>query len=684
MPKPPIAARKPHAVAHHGITVEDDYAWLADPDYPEVKDPEILAYLEAENAYFEAHMAPHQSVIDQIFAELKAREPDEDEGVPYEKNGYRYQWRYKRGAQYCTWYRARAETPDDWKVLLDETVLAEGRDYFALGAMSVSPDGTKLAYSTDTDGSERYTLEVIDIETGSAVTPSIPSTLGSPVWNAASDEFLYVVVNEQWRPCKVQHRRLGAPAADRTLFEEQDESFFVGATSSQSEAYVFITTGDHITNETRVLASDDFDTAPTVICPRERGHEYHVEHHGADFVIRSNQRHANFDVFSTPVVTPAREHWQLHIEGSAARYITDHLPLRDHLIVAGREDGLDQIWVHAVDGSVHPVDFPEASYAVDFDANPVYDTKTLRLEYTSMVTPETIFDYDLVARTLTTLKVQPIPSGYDANGFRTERFTAPARDGAAVPVSIVYHKDTPRDGTAPVYIYAYGAYGHAVPPSFSASRISLLERGFICAIAHIRGGDDLGYDWYTQGKLDQRCNTFNDFVDCARFLVDEKIARQGHIAIAGGSAGGELMGAVANQAPELWGAIVAHVPFVDVLNTMLDDALPLTPIEWPEWGNPIEDRAAFEYIRSYSPYDQVEAKDYPPMLVTAGLNDPRVTYWEPAKWVAKLRRFKTDDNPLLLKTNMEAGHGGKSGRYDSLYEVAEEYAFMVATLLPDR
>jgi oligopeptidase B len=329
------------------------------------------------------------------------------------------------------------------------------------------------------------------------------------------------------------------------------------------------------------------------------------------------------------------------------------------------------------------VAFSEASYSIDFATNANCDTHRLRLAYTSMVTPNTIFDYDLRARTFTTLKVQEIPSGYDASKFRTERLSATARDGATIPISLVYHEDTPLDGSAPVYQYAYGAYGYAVPPAFSASRISLLQRGFIYAIAHIRGGDDLGYHWYTQGKLAKRTNTFNDFVDCARSLVEKTIATEGRIAIAGGSAGGELMGAVANQAPGLWGAVVAHVPFVDVLTTMLNDELPLTPIEWPEWGNPIIDSEAFNLIRSYSPYDQVAAQDYPPMMVTAGLKDPRVTYWEPAKWVAKLRHWKTDKNVLLLKTNMGAGHGGKSGRFDALYEVAEEYAFILSTLTSD-
>lgn len=679
----PIAARRSHSFSCHGITVDDPYAWLKDPAYPDVNDPDVLAYLKDENAYFAAHMTPHQGLVDEIFSELKARQPEEDESVPYEKNGFIYQWRFNKGAQYRTWYRSPIDEPTSWQVLLDETQLAQGHDYFSLGALSVSPDGAKLAYSTDTDGSERYTLEVIDAISRQALSPPIESTLGTPAWNAASDEFFYVIVNEQWRPFKVLHRQLEQPAADRTVYEETDEAFFVGIDVSQSEDYVFISTGDHITNETYFLPRADLAVPPALISARSVDHEYHVDHRGEDFLIRSNLRHDNFDIFVVPVANPATDNWQLLFEGNETTYVTDHLPLRDYLIVAGRDGGLDQVWVTDANGSHHTVAFSEASYSIDFATNANCDTHRLRLAYTSMVTPNTIFDYDLRARTFTTLKVQEIPSGYDASKFRTERLSATARDGATIPISLVYHEDTPLDGSAPVYQYAYGAYGYAVPPAFSASRISLLQRGFIYAIAHIRGGDDLGYHWYTQGKLAKRTNTFNDFVDCARSLVEKTIATEGRIAIAGGSAGGELMGAVANQAPGLWGAVVAHVPFVDVLTTMLNDELPLTPIEWPEWGNPIIDSEAFNLIRSYSPYDQVAAQDYPPMMVTAGLNDPRVTYWEPAKWVAKLRHWKTDKNVLLLKTNMGAGHGGKSGRFDALYEVAEEYAFILSTLTSD-
>ncbi|MYA17598.1 MAG: S9 family peptidase, partial [Gammaproteobacteria bacterium] len=419
---------------------------------------------------------------------------------------------------------------------------------------------------------------------------------------------------------------------------------------------------------------------PRLVAARRQEHDYVVDHQGDRFVIRTNDTHKNNRLVTAPGDDPSEARWETLIAGSDERYITGFQPFADFLAVEERIDGLDQIRLVDRAGKSTYVEFPEAAYRVAIGANEEFVSRTLRISYESMVTPDTVFDYEVDTAQLRTRKVQEIPSGYDPAGYVTERAMAPARDGARVPVSIVFRKGTPTDGSAPLYLYGYGAYGSGMPPSFSTTRLSLLDRGFIYAIAHVRGGDELGYHWYEAGKLDKRTNTFNDFVDVARHLVAERFTRPGRIAIAGGSAGGELMGAVVNQAPELWGAVAAHVPFVDVLNTMLDTSLPLTPIEWPEWGNPIEDKAAFDYIRSYSPYDQLKAGHYPPMLVTAGLNDPRVTYWEPAKYVAKLRTLKQDDNLLLLKTNMGAGHGGKSGRYDSLYEVAEEYAFMVAAV----
>ena len=544
-----------------------------------------------------------------------------------------------------------------------------------------------LAFSTDTNGSERFTLKVIEIASGEVLTTAIENCAGSVIWNADSHGFAYRLVNENWRPDKALYRELTS-GEDTLLYQEKDDSFFVGLGLSQSEQLMFISSGDHVTSEVRFVPRDNLRAEQTLIATRREGHEYDVEHQGDNaetgrLIIRSNRNHPNFDLFETPVATPEEVHWQILLPGDESHYLMGHVAFADALIVCLRINGLDQVQIVDNSGS-HLIEFPEPAYSVDLGTNPNYRTNALRLAYTSMVTPHTVFDYHWQTKSLTRLKVQEIPGGYEASDFVSERRQVIARDGAQVPMSVVRHKDTPIDGTAPIYLYGYGAYGHAIPPSFSSNLISLLERGFSFAIAHIRGGDDLGYHWYTAGKLQERTNTFNDFVDCARHLIDSGYTQAGKIAIGGGSAGGELMGAVVNQAPELFGAVAAHVPFVDVLTTMLNPDLPLTPMEWPEWGNPIDDEEAFHYMRSYSPVDQVCAQNYPPMLVTAGLNDPRVTYWEPAKWVAKLRHTKTDDNILLLKTNMGAGHGGQSGRFTALQELAEEYAFFLAHLAPEQ
>ena len=687
-PKPPEAATRPYAATYHGITVEDPYHWLKDDSYPEVDDPDVLAYLEAENDYFEAVMAPHASLVETLFQEIKARQQPDEASVPVREGDWYYQWRYEEGSQYRIWSRWPASDPNartgptpSAGTILDEPALAGQSDYFRLGALAVDNGGGLMAYSTDTDGSERFRLVIRNLNTGEMLEDVIENTIGSPVWAADDSAFLYTVVDENWRPYQVRRHRLGEPAdKDAIIYEEADPGFFVGISSSASKRYVMIHTADHVTSEVRLVPAGDLDTEPALVSPRRANHEYSVDHQGDRFVIRSNDRHKNTRIATAPEEDFAEHNWVSLLDGSDSLYIRGFAAFADFIAVQERIDGLDMVRLIDRQGAGTHIEFPESAYSVALGENPEFETRSLRLHYTSMVSPNTVYDYHLGSRDLEVRKVQQIPSGYEPGLYVTERVLAPARDGVQVPVSIVRRRDTPTDGTAPLYLYGYGAYGYAIPPSFSTTRLSLLDRGFISAIAHIRGGDDLGYHWYEAGKLGQRTNTFNDFVDVARFLVEAGYTAPGRIAIAGGSAGGELMGAAVNQAPKLWGAVAAHVPFVDVLNTMLDTSLPLTPIEWPEWGNPIEDAAAFELIRSYSPYDQLQPGAYPPMLVTAGLNDPRVTYWEPAKYVAKLRTLKTDNNPLLLKTNMGAGHGGKSGRFDSLREVAEEYAFMLAAL----
>ena len=690
---PPIAEQRPHSVTHHGVTLEDPWHWLRDPSYPTVEDPDVLAYLNAENEYFESSMAPHRGLVETIFDEIKGRQQLDLSSVPWRRRDWYYQWSFPvndagEGGQYRVWQRWPADSPDARNVptagaqtILDEPELAKDVEYFRLGSASVSNSGRLLAYATDTNGSERFRMVVKDLEKGELLEDAIENTTGNAVWAADDASFFYAVVDENWRPWQVRRHVIGEPVdKDAVVYEEQDSGFFVGVIPSTSREYIIIGAGDHVTSEVRLIPASDPEEAPVVVSPRRTGHEYSVDHQGDRFVIRTNDTHKNTRIAVAPGDDPTESAWTPLVDASDSHYIRNIKAFRDFIAVEERVDGLDHVRLIDRAGESRYVQFPESAYTAGIDNNPEFETNTLRLEYSSMVTPSTVFDFHVDTEELEVRKVQQVPSGYDASEYVTERVLINARDGAQVPASIVRHRDTAVDGSAPLYLYGYGAYGLSMPPGFSTARLSLLDRGFIFAIGHIRGGDDLGYHWYEAGKLDRRTNTFNDFVDVARGLAERGHGTAGRIAIAGGSAGGQLMGAVVNQAPELWGAVAAHVPFVDALNTMLDDSLPLTPIEWPEWGNPIEDSAAFECIRSYSPYDQLERRLYPPMLVTAGLNDPRVTYWEPAKYVAKMRALKTDGNLLLLKTNMGAGHGGRSGRFDRLYEVAEEYAFMLAAM----
>lgn len=677
----PVAARKPSVSTHHGRELSDDYGWLRDPGYPTVTDSEVLDYLKSENAWFEAAMAPHQPLIDTLFAEMKGRIKEDDKSVPQREGDWLYWREFAVGAQYRTWWR-KPVAGGAAAIIVDEPALADGHEYFRLGALAVSPDGRLLAYSTDTDGSERFTLYIRDLATGELLADTIPGTLSALAWTADSRGVLYGLANAQWRTDRVLVHWLGDdPATDHVLLTEADEGFRLDVGVTQSERFIVISAGDHETSEIRLYPADNVLAEPILVAPRRKRVEYAVEDHGDTLFIHTNDDHANFRLATAPLATPGE--WSTLIAGSDHFYMTDVTTFADFYVVEGREDGLDQIEVRYYDdpARVERIAFPEASYDAGLGENPEYHTDTLRLGYESMVTPGTVYDYDVASRSLTVRKVQEIPSGYDASQYDTTRLMVTARDGTEVPVSLVWKRDLKRaDGDNPLYLYGYGAYGMAIAPGFSTSRMSLIDRGFIYAIAHIRGGDDLGRHWYLSGKLQSRTNTFNDFVDVARGLIAGGWTKEGRIAIAGGSAGGELVGAVLNQAPGLWGAAVAHVPFVDVLNTMLDASLPLTPGEWPEWGNPIEDAAAYDLIASYSPYDNVTAQAYPPIMVTAGLNDPRVTYWEPAKWVAKLRATKLGDAALILKTNMGAGHGGKSGRFESLHEEAEEQAFILTEM----
>ncbi len=676
-PTPPVAATRPHSFTRHGITIEDPWAWIRDPGYPDVQDKDVLAFLEAENAYFDAIMAPHKPLAETLFQEMRGRIKEDEASVPQKDGDWLYWTDHEVGAEYARWWRKPVAGGED-QLILDETPLAAGKEYFRLGEISVSPDGRLLAYAYDDNGSERFEVRVKDLATGELLPDTISGMLSEIVWTSDSKGFLYGLANENWRTDNARWHKLGEPVEnDVELFREADEGYRVAVGETSSRQWLTIATGDHVTSEVWLLPADNPAATPICVAPRKPGREYDVDEHDGTLFIHTNDTDTNWRLVTAPVSAPSE--WTERIAPSRHFYMTGVTCFADFFIVEGREDGLDQIELHRYDPAVPPtrLNFPEASYVAGLGDNPEYAVTKLRLGYESMVTPGTVQDYDVATGALETLKVQEIPSGYDKAKYRTERLTITARDGTAVPVSIVYPHDFPRDGTGKLYLYAYGAYGHAIPPGFSTSRMSFLDRGMAFAIAHIRGGDDLGQHWYHEGKLEKRTNTFHDFVDVAKGLIALGYTAPGRIAIAGRSAGGELMGAVVNSDPELWGAVIADVPFVDVLNTMLDESLPLTPGEWPEWGNPIEDKAAFELIRSYSPYDNVKAQAYPPMLISGGLNDPRVTYWEPAKWAARLRATKTDDNILLLKTNMGAGHGGKSGRWESLREYADEMAFVL-------
>ncbi|NIJ07369.1 oligopeptidase B [Sphingomonas vulcanisoli] len=718
LPPPPIAATKPHSTTAHGHTIDDPWAWLRDPGYPEVTDEAVLAYLREENAYFDAAMQPHDALVETIFQEMKGRLKEDDSSVPQREGDWLYWWAYKPGGQYPLHWRkpvgGSAET-----LILDEEAESEGKAYWRVAALEVSPDGRLMAWSVDESGAERFTLRIRDLATGADIETVSTVTNGNVAWSADGAVLLYTEVNDNWRSYIAKAHSLGGdPATDKALYEEADEGFRVAVGATRDKAWLQIATGDNQTSEVRLIPAADPFAEPILVSPRQVKRQYAVDSAHGRLWILTNDDHINFRLATADPAAPGA--WQTVIAGSDRTYLTGHACFARHVVLSARIEGLDQLILREWGGYAkapplqgrglgwglssaatpaelphpnpspegeglgeeHAVAFPEASYSAGLGNNPEFDQPAYRLSYSSMVTPGTVFDYHPEERRLETLKVQEVPSGYDASLYATERLMAPARDGKAIPVSIVYRKGFPRDGSGKLFLYAYGAYGHAIPPSFSSGRLSLLDRGWAFAIAHIRGGDDLGYDWYLQGKAETRWNTFRDFSDAARGLIAAGFSSPGKIAINGGSAGGELMGVVANTDAHLWGAIVADVPFVDVLNTMQDAGLPLTPGEWPEWGNPITDKAAFELLWCYSPYENVAAQPYPPMLITGGLNDPRVTYWEPAKWAARLRATKTDPNLLLLKINMGAGHGGKSGRYEALRERAESYAFVITQVDP--
>jgi oligopeptidase B len=682
-PQPPDVAKRAHLSRWHGQELVDEYAWLRAENWQEVMHdparlaPDIRAYLEAENAYTDARLAGHAALVETLFQEMKGRIKEDDSSVPQPDGPWAYFSSFVTGGQYPRICRQPRGGGDE-QVLIDGNREAQGKAYWTLGAVAHSPDHRLLAYAVDDKGSETYTIRIRDLATGEDLADAVTGTRGSVVWAADSRTFFYIRLDANLRPLEVWRHTVAEPVdQDVLVYAEADVGFYVGVSHTQSGRFVLIDIHDHQTSEVHLIDAAAPASRPVLIAARSFGHEYNVEHHGERLIITTNKDGAeDFKICTAPVSSPGLANWSDLVAHKPGRLLLDTIAYRDHLVRLEREDGLPRIVVHRwADGAEHEISFAEEAYSLALSSGYEFDTTTIRFTYSSMTTPAQVFDYDMETRARTLRKTQEVPSGHDPAHYVTRRLHARARDGEQIPVSLLYHKETPLDGSAPLFLYGYGSYGIAIPAGFSVTRLSLVDRGFIFAIAHIRGGKDKGYRWYTGGKHKTKLNTFTDFIDCGEHLVAEGWTRRGRIVANGGSAGGMLMGAVANMAPDLFLAIIADVPFVDVLNTMLDKDLPLTPPEWPEWGNPIESREDFEIIRSYSPYDNVEAKDYPHIFAYGGLTDPRVTYWEPAKWVARLRDRKTDDNLVLLKINMDAGHGGASGRFEALRELAIDYAF---------
>ena len=675
----PRAKKVPKELTIHGDTRTDNYYWLNQRE-----DPAVIAYLEAENAYFDTLTAHQQDFRESLFQEMKARIKEDDTSVPYVRRGYRYQTSFRTGQQYPIYSRTRL-ADDREETLFDVNVLAEPFDYYHLGGLSVSDDNRFVAYGVDTLSRRIYTIRVRDTETGHDLTDLIPNTTGSSTWSADGRYLFYSVKDETLRAYRIMRHEIGTSAEEDVLvFEEPDDTFSTYVYRSKSLKYIIIASQQTVSSEYRLIEAADPLAEPRVFQARERDLEYGIDHFDDRFYVLTNYDGArNFQLMVTPEGATGRENWHTVIPARDSVLLEDFDLFRNFLVLSERERGLTRLRVLplSVDEGVdlaagHYLDFQDPAYVAYTTQNIDFETDVLRYGYQSLTTPGSTYDYDMTTRERTLLKQQPVLGDFDPADYASERRMVPARDGELVPVSIVYRRGTALDGTAPLLLYAYGSYGYSMDPTFSTTRLSLLDRGFVYAIAHIRGGQELGRRWYEDGKLLNKMNTFTDFIDVGDWLVANDYAANDQLYAMGGSAGGLLMGAVANLRPDRWAGIVAAVPFVDVITTMLDESIPLTTGEYDEWGIP-NDKQYYDYIKAYSPYDQVTAQDYPTMLVTTGLHDSQVQYWEPAKWVAKLRELRTNDKPLLLHTDMKAGHGGASGRFERLREIARDYAFLI-------
>jgi oligopeptidase B len=699
--QPPIARKDHKETALHGAVLVDDYAWLRDK-----QSPEVTAYLEAENAYAEAVMAPLNGLREQLYPEMLSHMKQTDVSVPFRDGPWWYFARTEEGSQYAvhcrkpthtlggpsldseTWETANLKLSDpiNEQIILDGNQLAEGHAFFAIGATDITRDGNWLAYSTDTTGFRQYTLHIKNLETGETLAGEV-ERVGSLVWAADNRTLFYSVEDEeQKRQYQFWRHTLGTQhTADVLVFQEDDERFNLGAGRTRDGKFIVLESASHITTESRVLAAADSEGQFTLISPREDEHEYSIDHRNGLWFIRTNDRGRNFRLVTAPASTPDREHWTELIPHRDDVMLEEVDLFASFFIACEREDGLPRLrlWRFIGDGleaaKAGEISFPEPAYSAQPHVNRIFDSPTFRYAYQSLVTPPSVYEYDVATGASTLLKQLEVPGGFDRTLYASERVHATAPDGARVPVSLVYRKDRRQPGNNPLYVYGYGSYGYSLPVAFSSNRLSLLDRGVVMAYAHVRGGGDLGKPWHDAGKMLSKRNTFTDFITAVEHLTAAGYGDPARVAIEGGSAGGLLMGAVANLRPELFRAVLSHVPFVDVMNTMLDATLPLTVPEYEEWGNPNE-AEYFRYMLSYSPYDNLRAASYPAMLVKTSLHDSQVMYWEPAKYVARLRTLKTDNNSLLLVTNMQAGHGGSSGRYDYLKEIALDYAFLLREL----
>jgi len=683
----PVAPRHPHEITQHGQTRIDNYYWMRNRE-----DPEVMKHLRAESDYLEEVMQHTKPLQEQLFSEMKGRIKETDSTVPEKRGGYLYYERTEEGRQYPVFCRRKEseENPLDnpEEILLDQNALAEGRSFCSVGAFSISPDGDKLAYSVDFGGREIYTLHIKDLRTGTLYPETIENILGSAYehggveWSNDNGTIFYVTLDEAQRPYKLYRHKPGTdPKEDVLVFHEADETFFLFVIKTRDDAYIMTYHLSTTMREMRFVSADAIDAELQVLQPRTKDLEYIAAHHKGSFFIVNNDGAKNFKLSVASVDQPGMENWREILPHRLDVLVEDVETFEDYIVVCERKGGLKQIRISAPDGlrDVKYVQFPEPAYSVYFENNPDFKTDLLRFKYSSLITPNSVIDYHMDSGEWDLKKEDEIPSGHDKTKYILERIQATAPDGSQVPLSIVYRKDLRRDGSNPALLYGYGSYGATIDSFFAASRFSLLDRGFVFAIGHIRGGSDMGREWYDNGKMLHKKNTFIDFIACAEHLIKEGFTSKEKLAILGGSAGGLLVGACLTMRPDLFKAVICKVPFVDVVSTMSDPTIPLTTLEYDQWGNP-QEKEYFDYMMSYSPYDNIRATEYPHMLITTGLNDPRVAYWEPAKFTAKLRELKTDNNMIMLYTNYDSGHAGASGRYDFLKEVALDYAFLIDKL----